>query len=62
MTAVAKYPEYERDAIFRCGHCGHRFRRDKCLSFRGSLCCPSCRLRWTLQYAGRAALAERERP
>jgi hypothetical protein len=44
------FPEYEPGALFKCERgCGTN-RRDRCISFRGHLCCPVCRYRWTLKF------------
>jgi hypothetical protein len=45
-----KFPEYERGALFKCDHGCGTFRRDRCLTFRGRLCCPACRYQGTLAF------------
>lgn len=57
---MTDYPEYERDAMFRCNRGCGSIRRDRCYVFRGKICCPYCRIVGTLRYqpAGRSALSE----
>ena len=57
LTEKANYPEYERDALFRCDQGCGTVRRERAHTFRGRLVCPACRLVGTLRFTGRAMLS-----